>query len=123
MPATQEAVSGFWYGWSSGESGMKQKLDENWLRMGVFMNLAVISRSLTTPPASPADGARYIPAAGATGAWAGWEGKVVVYRASLSAWEKYDVKDGTTAVILSEGTWGTQSVCVGGVWSPGAALS
>jgi hypothetical protein len=36
------------------------------------------SRSLTAPPGSPADGACYIPAAGATGAWSGWDGQIAV---------------------------------------------
>ncbi len=38
-----------------------------------LVQLAVLDRHLTTPPASPADGDRYIVASGATGAWAGWD--------------------------------------------------
>jgi len=36
-----------------------------------LLQLAVLDRHLTTPPASPADGDRYIVASGATGAWSG----------------------------------------------------
>ena len=38
-----------------------------------LVQLAVLDRHLTTPPASPADGDRYIVALGAVGAWSGWD--------------------------------------------------
>lgn len=38
-----------------------------------MVQLAVLSRTLTSPPGSPADGDRYIVASGATGAWATWD--------------------------------------------------
>ncbi len=38
-----------------------------------LVQLAVLDRYLTTPPASPADGDRYIVASGAVGAWSGWD--------------------------------------------------
>lgn len=122
MPASQEAISGLWNGWNSGEGGMKNQMDANWLRIGALMNLAVISRTLTAAPASPTDGDRYIVAAGATGVWAGMSARVAVYRQALLAWEFYVVKDGTEAVVTSEGTWGTKTVFKGGAWSPGVAL-
>ena len=37
-----------------------------------LVQLAVLDRHLTAPPASPADGDRYIVASGAVGAWSGW---------------------------------------------------
>lgn len=43
------------------------------------INLVVVASNLTAPPGSPAQGARYIPAATATGAWTGQEGKVASY--------------------------------------------
>jgi hypothetical protein len=42
--------------------------------------LAVIDRTLTAPPGSPADGDRHLIAAGATGAWAGEDYNVAFYR-------------------------------------------
>ena len=36
-----------------------------------LVQLAVLDRDLTAPPASPADGDHYIVASGATGDWAG----------------------------------------------------
>jgi uncharacterized protein DUF2793 len=41
-----------------------------------LVQLSVISTNLTAPPASPAEGDRYIVAASATGAWAGWDDSV-----------------------------------------------
>jgi hypothetical protein len=41
--------------------------------------LAVLDRDLTDPPASPAEGARYIPASDATGAWSGWDGSIAYW--------------------------------------------
>lgn len=38
-----------------------------------IVQLMVLSRTLTAPPGSPADGDRYIVGTGATGAWAGWD--------------------------------------------------
>ena len=38
-----------------------------------LVQLAVLDRHLTAPPASPDDGARDIVAPGATGAWSGWD--------------------------------------------------
>jgi hypothetical protein len=39
--------------------------------LDAIVHLSVLDRDLATPPASPLDGQRYIPAASATGAWAG----------------------------------------------------
>lgn len=51
------------------------------LRMlDAVVQLAVADRTLTTPPASPAEGERHIVAAGAAGAWAGRDGQVTMWR-------------------------------------------
>ena len=44
-----------------------------------LVHLAVLDRELAAPPASPADGDRYIVASGATGAWAGWDGSIAYW--------------------------------------------
>ncbi|WP_347268123.1 DUF2793 domain-containing protein [Paracoccus sp. (in: a-proteobacteria)] len=44
-----------------------------------IVQLAVLDRNLTTPPTSPAEGDRYIPASGATGAWTGWAGSIAYW--------------------------------------------
>lgn len=44
-----------------------------------IVQLSVLDRDLTEPPASPAEGDRYIPASGAAGAWAGWDGSIAYW--------------------------------------------
>ncbi len=44
-----------------------------------IVQLSVPDRDLTAPPASPADGDRYIVASGATGPWAGWDLNVTTW--------------------------------------------
>lgn len=48
------------------------------------VQLSVIAADQTDPPATPADGDRYLLPAGATGAWAGQDGKVAVW--NETAW-------------------------------------
>ncbi len=44
-----------------------------------IVQLSVRDRDLAAPPASPADGDRYIVGSGATGDWAGWDGDVALW--------------------------------------------
>jgi hypothetical protein len=45
-----------------------------------LVQLSVESRVLTSPPASPADGSRYVVAAGASGDWTGQSGKIAAFQ-------------------------------------------
>jgi hypothetical protein len=56
-------------------------------RLGAVINLSTLSSVLTAPPSNPIDGQRYIVAAGATGAWAGKDTQLAVWR--LGAWVFY----------------------------------
>lgn len=58
--------------------------NEALLLLDAAIHLAVITRSLAAPPASPADGDRYLVATGATGAWAGRSGQLAFREAG--AW-------------------------------------
>lgn len=49
-------------------------------RLDALVQLAVVSATASTPPALPAEGARHIVGAGATGAWAGMETRVAVFQ-------------------------------------------
>jgi hypothetical protein len=79
--------------------------------LDALTQLAVESRTLTTPPGTPADGACYIPAAGATGAWAGWSGQIALFSgggwirvipvSGLKAW----VKAERLTIIYEDGIW------------------
>ena len=76
-----------------------------------LVHLAVIDRHLTAPPASPADGDRYIVASAATGDWAGWDGSVaywvdgawmrLVPRPGWRAW----VEDEVVLLVFDGSTW------------------
>ncbi|MFO1144527.1 MAG: DUF2793 domain-containing protein [Amaricoccus sp.] len=68
-----------------------------------LVQLAVLDRHLTAPPASPADGARYIVATGATGAWAGWDLNVAYW--VDGAWMRLVPRNGWQAWVVDEATF------------------
>lgn len=69
------------------------------LMLDAIVQLAVLSMDQTAPPASPADGARYIVAAGATGAWAGRDNQIAVWQ---GAWVFYAANNGWVAWVEAE---------------------
>lgn len=69
-------------------------------RLDVAVQLAVIARDLSAPPASPAQGDRYLVPAGATGAWAGQGGNIAVY--DMNTWVFQAPVAGWAARVLSE---------------------
>ena len=78
-----------------------------------IVQLAVLDRDLTTPPASPAEGARYIPTTSATGAWAGWEDAVAYW--IDGAWMRILPAPGWLAWIEAEAQL---VVWTGSIWLP-----
>lgn len=113
MTASTEPRSGLFYGWALGENNWKDGMDANLLRIGRFgFHLSVKDRDLTTPPASPAAGDTYIPAASSTGAWAGKDGQIAVW--SGSAWIFGTPRAGWGAYIEDEDVRVTYK---GGAWS------
>lgn len=62
---------------AQGQPNVTVNTTVRWLEC--FAQLAVIDRDLSTPPVSPSDGDRYIPAATATGAWTGHEDEIALY--------------------------------------------
>lgn len=67
---------------------------------------SVLDRDLAAPPGSPVDGARYLVATGATGAWAAQDGRLAIYNGSGAgdAWLFADVDhDGTEIYVADEG--------------------
>ncbi|MDP7150262.1 MAG: DUF2793 domain-containing protein [Paracoccaceae bacterium] len=76
-----------------------------------LVQLVVRDRDLTTPPASPAEGDRYIVAAGATGAWAGWDGDVALFTGG--AWLRLAPQEGWRVWVEDEGVL---VVHVSGAW-------
>lgn len=75
------------------------------------VQLSVLDRNLTAPPGSPADGARYLVASGATGAWAGWDGSIAMW--SDGAWYRLLprsgwicwVQDESLAIVWTGSAW------------------
>lgn len=68
--------------------------------LDALVQVGVASRAQTTPPASPADGVRYIVAAAATGAWAGQTGSIAAFQDG--AWDFYPPRPGFTAWVADE---------------------
>ncbi len=109
---------------ADGDTGVANVLNENWFKLSIMLGagMPVVSRALTAPPVSPANGAAYIPATGATGAWSAHVGKIVVWDATASGWVPYAPLKGWTCVVTNEGTYGTLIAYSGTAWSTGVAL-
>jgi len=80
--------------------------------------LTVESRTLTAPPGAPADGACWIPAAGASGAWSGWDDELALYNAG--GWQRLAPVSGLRAWVRAERLTLTYE---DGVWRDGVALT
>jgi hypothetical protein len=116
--SSTEVRSGLKYGWGLGVSGWDTEMDADLLQIGrVGLHLSVRNRTTTAPPGSPADGDTYIPAATATGAWAGHENDVAVWNGA--AWVFYAPRTGWVAYIEDEAKL---SAFAAGAWSAGVAL-
>ncbi|HBR99392.1 MAG TPA: hypothetical protein DD979_18745 [Gammaproteobacteria bacterium] len=69
--------------------------------LDAIVQLGVIDRDLTVPPASPTNGERYIVAVGATGAWAGKDGQIAAWQENV--WMFYGPQEGWLAWVSDEG--------------------
>ncbi len=119
MAASTEPRSGLKYGWSLGESGWNTDVDANWKSIGRFsFHLSVKDRDLTTPPGSPAAGDTYIPAATATGAWAGKEKQIAVWDGAT--WVFGVPREGWVASVDDEDVMIRYN---GTVWSTGISFA
>lgn len=78
-----------------------------------IVQLSVLDRDLTDPPPSPSEGARYIPATGATGAWSGWDGSIAYW--IDGAWMKILPAPGWLAWVVDEAQ---AIVWTGTAWIP-----
>lgn len=68
--------------------------------LDALVHLAVLDRDLAAPPASPADGDRYIVAQGASGAWSAHGGEIAVWQDG--AWAFFAPREGWIAWIVDE---------------------
>lgn len=91
-----------------------------------LVQLSVKDRDLTAPPGAPADGDRYIVAAGGTGAWDGWDGSVAYY--ADGAWMRLVPREGwicwiedeDAIVVRNGGSW---SALGGGGFTPSPSIT
>lgn len=70
--------------------------------LDVIVQLAVLDRVRVVAPATPAIGDRYIVAAGATGAWAGQDGRIAVW--DVEGWVFFAPAAGWRAEVIAERT-------------------
>jgi len=68
--------------------------------LDAMVQLSVLDRTRTAPPASPADGDRHIVASGATGLWAGWDLNVAFWVDGV--WMRLVPRPGWLAWIAAE---------------------
>ena len=78
-----------------------------------IVQLCVLDRNLTDPPASPAEGDRYIPATGATGDWSGWDGSIAYW--IDGAWMRILPNSGWLAWVVAEAE---AVIWTGSAWIP-----
>ncbi len=117
MSALIDPNLGLGYGWPLGESGWDADMNANLKRLGAVVGLSVINRTTTAPPGSPANGARYIIPAGATGAWAGRTHQIAVHIGG--AWEYHVPKHGWLCYVEAQQVL---SVFKPAGWSAGVAI-
>lgn len=79
--------------------------------LDAMVQLSVLDRTRTTPPASPADGNRHLVASGATGLWAGWDLNIVFW--VDGAWIRLVPRTGWMVWVAADGLF---LVWTGAAW-------
>lgn len=79
--------------------------------LDAMVQLSVLDRTRTTPPASPADGNRHLVASGATGLWAGWDLNIAFW--VDGAWIRLVPRTGWLTWVAAEGLF---LVWTGSAW-------
>ena len=74
--------------------------NEALVKLDLMVQLAVINRTLTAPPALPTIGDRHIVAAGATGAWVGQAGRIALF--TEAGWQFTQPLAGWQAYVMAE---------------------
>ncbi|MFN3496110.1 MAG: DUF2793 domain-containing protein, partial [Hydrogenophaga sp.] len=81
--------------------------------LDAMVQLSVLDRNRTTPPASPVDGDRHVVAPGATGLWVGWDLNVAYWVDGV--WMRLVPRPGWLAWIAAEQMF---LVWTGSAWEP-----
>lgn len=74
--------------------------NEALVKLDLMVQLAVINRTLTTPPPLPTIGDRHIVATGATGPWVGQAGRIALY--TEAGWQFTQPLNGWQAYVMAE---------------------
>ena len=74
--------------------------NEALVKLDLMVQLAVINRTLTTPPALPTIGDRHIVATGATGPWVGQAGRIALF--TEAGWQFTQALPGWQAYVMAE---------------------
>ena len=82
------------------QSGKATTVNEALHVLDALVQCAIIDRDLTAPPGSPVDGDVYIPAATATGAWAGKENQLAHW--DVNSWKFYPPEEGWLCYVRDE---------------------
>lgn len=72
-------------------------------RLDALVQLSVLDRDRTAPPASPADGDRHLVASGATGLWAGWDLNIAFW--ADGAWIRLVPRTGWLVWVAADQTF------------------
>lgn len=104
-------------GWADGEVGWGGPMNINLKLLDAILQLGVISNTVLEPPATPANGDRYlIPATGATGDWASHANQIAAYYDS--AWVYFTPKVGWTLRVAG----GDRLDFDGTAWVPAGSI-
>lgn len=85
---------------AAGQAQKHVTLNESLRMLDAIVQLSVTSRVLAAPPANPAEGERYIVAAGGAGVWSGHAGKIAAFQDG--GWMLYAPKEGWLAWVRDE---------------------
>lgn len=89
-------------------------------KLDQLVQMRVLDKELSAPPGSPADGAAYIVATSATGAWAGKEDQIAYWRSSANAWSFLTPNNGWLVWVDDEARRYSRE---GGAWVQQASAS
>jgi hypothetical protein len=101
---------------AAGQAQKHVTINEALCCLDAVVQLAVESRTLATPPASPGEGQRFIVAGSGAGAWAGQSGRIASFEDG--AWRFIVPHDGWQAFVRDEGVVLT---FFANTWLPGLA--
>jgi len=118
MAGSNGPALGLFYGMTPGETGWSTGVNASLQKLNFLLGCAVVNATTTAPPGSPTDGARYIIAATATGAWATKEGQIAAW--DNGAWVYFTPIVGLVAFDISTASFRHYS---GSAWTDSVVIT